>query len=101
VIVKAAPEDLPDCLTVPPINSDPVTDSPRMHNRQPLDPPHDRTPSQLKTLWKNISNDLRVQLGDSTFDLWFGNFQLTEVSAEEVVLVAPGTMYAIWVEEKF
>lgn len=72
-----------------------------MHNRQPLDPQPDSSTTQLKTLWTNISNDLRVELGDSTFDLWFGNFQLMAVSPEEVVLIAPGTMYAIWVEENF
>lgn len=72
-----------------------------MHNRHPLDPQHHNPPTQLNTLWTNISNDLRVELGDSTFDLWFGNFQLLAVSPEEVVLIAPGTMYAIWVEENF
>lgn len=72
-----------------------------MHNRDPLDPQPYNPPTQLNTLWTNISNDLRVELGDSTFDLWFGNFQLLAVSPEEVVLIAPGTMYAIWVEENF
>jgi len=72
-----------------------------MHNQQPLDPQPDLPPTQLKTLWTNISNDLRVELGASTFDLWFGDFHLLTVSPEEVVLVAPGTMYAIWVEENF
>jgi chromosomal replication initiation ATPase DnaA len=72
-----------------------------MHDRQLFEPHPDFSTTQLNTLWTNISNDLRVELGASTFDLWFGKFQLMRVSTEEVVLVAPGTMYAIWVEENF
>ena len=72
-----------------------------MHNRPPLDPQHEFSSPQLNTLWTNISNDLRAELGDSPFELWFGNFQLLAVSSEEIVLGAPGTMYAIWVEENF
>lgn len=72
-----------------------------MHNRPPLDPQQEFSSPQLNTLWTNISNDLRAELGDSPFELWFGNFQLLAVSSEEVVLGAPGTMYAIWVEENF
>lgn len=72
-----------------------------MHDSHPLDPQPNISPTQLNALWTTISNDLRAELGHSTFDLWFGNFQLRALTREEVVLVAPGTMYAIWVEENF
>ncbi len=72
-----------------------------MHSSHPLDPQPDIPPTQLNALWTTISNDLRAELGQRTFDLWFGNFQLRSLSPEEVVLVAPGTIYAIWVEENF
>jgi chromosomal replication initiator protein len=72
-----------------------------MHNRQTIEPQHELPSPQLNTLWTNISNDLRVELGDSPFDFWFENFRLLAVSPEEIVLGAPGTMYAIWVEENF
>ena len=72
-----------------------------MHNRQTIEPQHKLPSPQLNTLWTNISNDLRVEIGDSSFDFWFENFKLLAVSPEEIVLCAPGTMYAIWVEENF
>jgi len=72
-----------------------------MHNRYPLEPQEEIDQPQLNRLWKDVSHDLRTQLGDSTFDLWFGEFQLVSVAPHEVVLLAPGTMYAIWVEENF
>lgn len=72
-----------------------------MHNRYPLDSKAELNHTQLTTLWTDVSADLRAQLGDSTFDLWFGQFKLISVAAAEVVMLAPGTMYAIWVEENF
>ncbi|NLT70806.1 MAG: chromosomal replication initiator protein DnaA [Verrucomicrobiaceae bacterium] len=72
-----------------------------MHSSHPLDPQPDIPATQLNALWTTISHDLRAELGHSTFDLWFENFQLRSLSPEEVVLVAPGTIYAIWVEENF
>lgn len=71
---------------------------------QPVDPhdPDSTTfPSNSNPLWSNISRELRDTLGDSTYDLWFSGFRLLRCSPEEVVLMAPGTMYAIWVEENF
>ena len=72
-----------------------------MHNRYPLDTKLELTHPQLTALWSDVSRDLRAQLSDSTFDLWFGDFKLTSVTFAEVVMLAPGTMYAIWVEENF
>lgn len=75
-----------------------------MHNPVPPDPdkPLSETQlSQLSQLWQLISQEIRIALGDSSYELWFTDFRIREVSSEEVVLVAPGTMYAIWVEENF
>ena len=72
-----------------------------MHNRYPLDTRLELEQPQLTTLWTDVSRELRTLLGDSTFDLWFGEFKLTSVDSTEVVMLAPGTMYAIWVEENF
>ena len=72
-----------------------------MHNTQPLDCSIPPKKSQLKTLWNSVSADLRSELGDSTFDLWFSEFKLTKIENGLVTLRAPGSMYSIWVEENF
>ncbi len=66
-------------------------------NKTPTTP--DSTTSN--PLWSNVSRELRSSLGESVYDLWFSGFQLVSASEEEIVLMAPGTMYAIWVEENF
>lgn len=63
-------------------------------NNTQIDPPN-------HPLWSKISQELRTSLGEAACDLWFSGFRLRSASTEEVVLVAPGTMYAIWVEENF
>ena len=73
----------------------------RMHNTYPLDCSVPLKKSQLKTLWNTVSSDLRAELGDSTFDLWFTDFKLAKIENGEVTLRAPGSMYSIWVEENF
>ena len=72
-----------------------------MHNPVPPNPDETTNSSDNTRLWHQISRELRSVLGDSTHDLWFSNFKVLSASPEEVVLVAPGTMYAIWVEENF
>lgn len=57
--------------------------------------------AQLETLWDSVSTDLRKELGDSPFSLWFSEFRLTHAGPEGITLLAPGTMYSIWVEENF
>lgn len=72
-----------------------------MHDHSPLDPDKTLSDSTSNPLWFKISQELRSSLGESVYDLWFSGFQLVSASEEEVVLMAPGTMYAIWVEENF
>ncbi len=72
-----------------------------MQPHAPHDPDKTALIPELNPLWSNVSQELRDTLGDSVFDLWFSDFRLVSASAEEVVLMAPGTMYAIWVEENF
>ena len=72
-----------------------------MHNHAPFDPDKHTNEPQLNQLWNNISHELRGSLGESAYDIWFSDFRLGSVSPEEIVMIAPGTMYAIWVEENF
>ena len=50
-----------------------------MHNTYPLDCSVPLKKPQLKTLWNTVSSDLRTELGDSTFDLWFTDFKLAKI----------------------
>ena len=56
---------------------------------------------QLKAVWTIVSKDLREDLGDATFDLWFSQSRLLEVDQNKAVISAPGSMWAIWIEENF
>jgi len=72
-----------------------------MHHDFPPYPDTTTNETHLNQLWTNLAQELRSTLGDSNFDLWFADFRLISVSPEEIVLMAPGTIYAIWVEENF
>ncbi len=72
-----------------------------MHNHAPSDPNKPTNDPQLNQLWNNLSHELRGTLGESAYDIWFSDFRLGSVTPEEIVMIAPGTMYAIWVEENF
>ena len=56
---------------------------------------------QLETVWVRVSDDLRADLGDPTYDLWFSQSRLLKVDQNRAVISAPGSMYAIWIEENF
>lgn len=72
-----------------------------MHKPVPSDPNKPPKTTDNSLLWHTISLELRSELGAPTHDLWFSNFRLLSATPEEAVLIAPGTMYAIWVEENF
>jgi len=72
-----------------------------MHDPEPLVPPSPPAPDSLLDLWQTCAEILRQDLGDANFDLWFSNFSIASLDKGEVILEAPGTMYAIWVEENF
>ena len=72
-----------------------------MQPTYPIDLSQSIPPTIIQRLWSDVSHDLRKDLGESTFDLWFSNFSLRSVTEEEILLTAPGTMYSIWVEENF
>ena len=72
-----------------------------MHPLNPHDPDKTLIESPPNSLWHKVAQELKSSLGDSVFDLWLSGFQLVSATPEEVVLMAPGSMYAIWVEENF
>lgn len=55
----------------------------------------------LERIWNHVAAELRSELGVATFDLWFADFSIVSAEGELVTLEAPGSMYAIWVEENF
>ena len=72
-----------------------------MQSQDPLshDQPTDR--QELENIWNGVAKDLKAELGLATFDLWFSDFTISSTEEEVVTFRAPGSMYAIWVEENF
>jgi chromosomal replication initiator protein len=63
-----------------------------MQLQYPLDSDEPIETQALTPLWQTVTEDLRAELGDA---------HLIGVEKGEAVLQAPGSMYAIWVEENF
>ena len=57
--------------------------------------------AELNTVWDAVSVDLKSALGEATFELWFSQSRLVRVEGHRAVISAPGSMYAIWIEENF
>jgi len=72
-----------------------------MHNHEPDDPDNPLPLKSLDELWNFCAGRLREELGEPTFDLWFSDFKIASIRDGVADLVAPGAMYAIWVEENF
>lgn len=75
--------------------------APRMHNPVPPHSDPQRLEASLNHLWTRLSTELRTLVGESVHDIWFADLKLTQASPEEVILLAPGSMYVIWIEENF
>lgn len=65
------------------------------------DSPEPTEIENLNALWKNISSDLRHELGDSTVELFLPNFHLIRVEDGEALIQVPGSGYALWAETNF
>ncbi len=68
---------------------------PRSNDDQPT------AKQDLEKTWTFIAEELRRDLGEGTFEIWFTDFAIASYECELVTLRAPGSMYAIWVEENF
>lgn len=72
-----------------------------MHSAQPSSSNELNDKQSLEDIWNQVSETLRDDLGTGNYDLWFSEFEIVSVDSGEVTLLAPGSMYAIWVEENF
>lgn len=72
-----------------------------MHAPLPLDTTQSITYEIHSTLWPDIQQDIRAAVGEKNYELWFPDYRISSVSEGEVVLRAPGSIYALWVEENF
>jgi len=61
----------------------------------PLEPQH------LEAVWKHFLKDIEPSVGDSAFQRWFADVRLIKAEPEKLVISAPGSIYAIWIEENF
>ena len=53
------------------------------------------------SLWGCVSGHLSGRIGAATFDRWFRNVALDRIDEEAAVLVAPSSIYQVWIEENF
>ena len=55
----------------------------------------------LDALWTQVSSALRAELGEGVFDRWFSTLRLGEVTAREVAVVIPNSIYQVWIESNY
>lgn len=55
----------------------------------------------LEAVWELFLKDIEPLVGDSAFQRWFADVRLTKAEPEKLVISAPGSIYAIWIEENF
>lgn len=55
----------------------------------------------LEAVWDLFLKDIEPLVGDSAFQRWFADVRLTKAEPEKLVISAPGSIYAIWIEENF
>lgn len=72
-----------------------------MSESQPLRQDPTLTECPLTALWTRVGKGLRAGLGEATYEIWFAGFSVDSVADDAVAIIAPGSMYAIWVEENF
>lgn len=65
----------------------------------PTAQPHLPQPNDLA--WQNVLCDIRDKVGANAYDLWFAELSLKEVVENVAVVIAPGSIYPIWIEGNF
>lgn len=53
------------------------------------------------TIWNCVAGVLRGRIGEGAFDRWFSHVSLDRIELEAVCLIAPNSMYQVWIEENF
>ncbi len=72
-----------------------------MHSSFPFDSSQNAPNLSCQELWSRVRASLREQLGEANFDLWFAETKLASATRDEIILLVPGSMYMIWIEENF
>ncbi len=53
------------------------------------------------TIWNCVAGVLRGRIGEGAFDRWFSHVSLDRIESGAVCLIAPNSMYQVWIEENF
>lgn len=72
-----------------------------MHLQFPLNVADSLDQKTLETVWSHFLHEIEPQVGDSAFQRWFAGIKLTKISANNLIISAPGSIYVIWIEENF
>jgi chromosomal replication initiator protein len=55
----------------------------------------------VKPLWDEISDALRLEVSVETFDRWFKAVEPVEINAKQITLKVPNDIYRYWIEDNY
>ena len=55
----------------------------------------------LTAVWTEIAAGIRAEVSADTFDRWFRDIELVELSAESLTLRVPNNIYQLWIESNY
>jgi chromosomal replication initiator protein len=69
----------------------------------PLQDTVDKTlPNQdLPEIWAEIASVMKTEVSPYTFDRWFKEIELVELTTEHLTLLAPNNIYQFWIESNY
>jgi len=72
-------------------------------NPSPLQDTVDKTsPTQdLSEIWAEIASVMRTEVSPYTFDRWFKEIELVELTEQHLILLAPNNIYQFWIESNY
>ncbi len=57
--------------------------------------------ADLKTTWAAISKALKADVSTDTYDRWFKEIELVELTPEQLTLRVPNNIYQLWIETNY
>ena len=55
----------------------------------------------LAATWTEISAGIRVEVSADTFDRWFRDIELVELTPQQLTLRVPNNIYQLWIESNY
>lgn len=55
----------------------------------------------MRSLWKDLATAIKDEVNGDTFDRWFRDIDLIEMTAEHLTLRVPNNIYQFWIESNY